>query len=195
VAALFVAMVLAVLLVPAGVNAVTPLFNVLITDPEDQTQRARVDATGALKVSTTGTVTGSVSVTNTPLPVTGEVNVGNFPQVQQVSGTVNVANFPGNQPATKQFGDQISIDAPYTRVLHEPIAASLVVVNGADDELTLTFELNNEPVLRLYGRDEATGGASSYVIPLTQPIVMDAFSALCANEFDPCQFTVSIVGA
>jgi len=178
-AAAFLAVVVVVLLIPAGVSAVTPLFNVFITDPVDQTQQARVDGTGALKVSATGTVTGSVSITNTPLPVTGEVDVGNFPPVQS---------------ATRQFGDQISINAPYERDLHEPIAASLIVVNGADDELTLTFELNDQPVLRLYGRDEATGGASSYVIPLTQPIVMDAFTALCANEVDPCQFTVSIVG-
>jgi hypothetical protein len=59
----------------------------------------------------TGALTGSapVSVVNTPLPVTGTVNVGNlgattlpvsvtnFPATQQVNGTVNVGNLPAVQ--------------------------------------------------------------------------------------------------
>ena len=39
----------------------------------------------------------NVIVTNTPLPVTGTVNVGNFPATQPVSGTVTVGNFPATQ--------------------------------------------------------------------------------------------------
>jgi hypothetical protein len=48
-----------------------------------------------------------VVVTNTstqPVPVTGTVNVGNFPTSQTISGTVSVANFPATQPISGNVG-------------------------------------------------------------------------------------------
>ncbi len=42
----------------------------------------------------------NVTVVNTPLPVTGTVNVGNLPATQPVSGTVSVGNFPATQPVS-----------------------------------------------------------------------------------------------
>jgi hypothetical protein len=40
-----------------------------------------------------------VSATN-PMPVSGSVNVGNFPATQSVSGAVSVSNFPATQPVS-----------------------------------------------------------------------------------------------
>ena len=42
----------------------------------------------------------NVTIVNTPLPVTGTVNVGNLPATQPVSGTVTVGNFPATQPVS-----------------------------------------------------------------------------------------------
>jgi len=39
----------------------------------------------------------NVNVTNTPLPVRGTVNVGNFPAAQPISGSVSVTNTPNVQ--------------------------------------------------------------------------------------------------
>jgi len=97
-----VAASLSVVLVPDGVRAAAtqPLFNAFITDPVDPTRQARVDESGALKVASSGTstVSGSVTVANTPLPVAGTVTVGNLPATQPVSGTVTVGNLPATQP-------------------------------------------------------------------------------------------------
>ena len=97
-----VAASLSVVLVPDGVRAAAtqPLFNAFITDPVDPTRQARVDESGALKVASSGTstVSGSVTVANTPLPVAGAVTVANLPATQPVSGTVNVGNLPATQP-------------------------------------------------------------------------------------------------
>lgn len=48
---------------------------------------------------TAATAGAPVIVTNTPLPVTGTVSVGNLPATQAVSGTVNVGNTPTVVPA------------------------------------------------------------------------------------------------
>lgn len=56
--------------------------------------------------SGTGTVTGTVAVSNFPAtqPVSGTVAVSNLPATQPVSGTISVGNFPATQPASIASG-------------------------------------------------------------------------------------------
>jgi len=198
-AALLFGVALVFLVVPVGVQAAAPLFNAIITDPVDQTRRARVDASGSLQVSATGSLTGSVEVTNTPLPVSGEVDVGNFPDTQEVSGTVHL---DGLGPASNfHWSERFQVFAGTHQIdtLDDVIDASLIVVNGADDAVDIrlfptTQGAIGSPSLILYGADRATGGGSSFVIPLAEPIQVGTVEGECFNDSDSCQFTVSIVG-
>lgn len=110
--AFVVGIALAAALLPAGVVAAPSAKDVFafITDPDDNSRKAKVDESGALKVASSGTATvnGSVHVANTPLPVSGTVSVGNLPGTQQVSGSVKVESLPPIQPFQAGTGVSLS---------------------------------------------------------------------------------------
>lgn len=63
---------------------------------------------GAISASGASTSAGPppqpVTVTNTPLPVQGNIGVNNFPATQAVSGTVNIGNLPTTQQVSGNVG-------------------------------------------------------------------------------------------
>lgn len=111
--------------------------------------------------SPTGAITGSapVSVVNTPLPVTGTVNVGNlgattlpvsvtnFPATQQVNGTVNI----GNLPAVQQVSVTNLSSAPISVSLLNPPGSSpfMHVLTSGTPEFTVPATINGLSVQAL----------------------------------------------
>jgi hypothetical protein len=103
---------------------------------------ANVGSTGAAQASTTASNSGlglPVLVENRAgqeVPVTGAVNVGNLPAVQNVNGTVNVGNLPAVQdvqvvaPAETQVVLQATADLTETNP--PPVGLTYVKVLRAD---------------------------------------------------------------
>lgn len=177
----------AAVLLPAGITAATsnPPLNVLVSDPDDNSQHAKVDATGALKVSSTGTstVSGSITVANTPLPVTGTVDVGSLPAMIEVT----------TRPASKFFHHFFDVgNHELAKVsFPEPIDMSLITFpSGNDDELDVFFLLGDSDRFQV-GENESL----PKFVALTQPIRADSVQVLCENEFESCKFTVDVVGS
>lgn len=77
-----VVLVLLTALIVTGCTATDPGYEVIVNTP--------LPVTG--NITSTGTISGNVSVTNTPLPVTGNVTVTNTPL--PISGNVTVSNLP-----------------------------------------------------------------------------------------------------
>jgi hypothetical protein len=84
-------------------------------------------ALGTIPASSASPVPSQVQITNTPLPVSGTVNVGNLPATQNVGGTVNIGNLPatqnvggtvniGNLPATQPVSGTVAIDPAHNQV-------------------------------------------------------------------------------
>lgn len=97
---------------------------------------------GNATASSSGTISGSVTVTNFPsvqaisgnVGITGtpSVSVSNFPATQPVSGSVSVSNFPATQPISGNVGitgtPSVSVsNFPAT----QPVSGSVSTVNGA----------------------------------------------------------------
>ncbi len=168
----------AMVLLPAGITAATsqPPLNILISDPDDNSRQAKVDAGGALKVSSSGTstVSGSVTVANTPLPV---------------SGTVEVQT----PPATKFFAENFVADFAHivTGEFGRSIDMSLITFpSGNDDELRAEFYLGDSFRFSI-GDNESL----PKFVALTQPIRADNVRITCLNEFQDCRFGVRVVGS
>ena len=98
----------------------------------------------------------SVFVTNSgssqAIPVTGSVNVGNFPSTQPVSGAVSVSNFPatqpvsgsvnvggtvsvGNFPSTQTVTGSVRSSDQTTRLAHSEVAGE--INGGGNNQVTL----------------------------------------------------------
>jgi hypothetical protein len=177
--------VVALLLLPAGITAATsqPPLNMLITDPDDHSRHAKVNENGALRVSGTSTVNGSVEVTNTPLPVTGTVDVGNLPARLEVT----------TAPASEFFGRSFDLDAGRGEVfdLPEPIdVATLTFPGGNDDELTVRLSEGDEQRLRIGDNENLPK-----FVTLTQPIRVTRVLVFCHNEILDCEFELYLAGS
>ena len=121
-------------------------------------------------VSITG---GSVTVTNTtanPVPISGNVSVGNLPATQQVSGTVNV----GNLPAVQQVSVTNASSAPvFVRVLNAPGSSPFVgVLNPANPTFQVPSTINGESVQSLVVTQVSGGctGIGSFLLPLQDAV-------------------------
>lgn len=100
---------------------------------------------------TGGSSGGSVTVTNTPLPVSQSgswsVSVSNLPTTQPISGTVSVGNFPASQAVTGTFWQAtqpVSIAAPVAVTgtfwpATQPVSIA-ATVNVADGNGSLTVD-------------------------------------------------------
>jgi hypothetical protein len=118
-------------------------------------------SSAAVAANPAGAITGSapVTVVNTPLPVTGTVNVGNlgattlpvsvtnFPASQQVNGTVNV----GNLPAVQQVSVTNLSSAPvFVSILNPPGSSPFMhAVTSGTPEFAVPATINGLSVLAL----------------------------------------------
>jgi hypothetical protein len=183
---LVLGVMIGLILLPGTAAAPPGAAPVHIVDGTNTDQKAAVDSSGALKVAGQVTVGG-----------TSSVQVTNFPTSQTVNGTVDVGNFP--DPVNATFFakvDQEELSGQEAYPFGQTIRASLIVVNGLDDEVRLIFfpPLPSNPALILYGAGEATGGDSSFTIPLTQPMDLERVIVECNNEVFNCKFGISISG-
>lgn len=113
---------------------------------------------------------GTVTIDpNTRIPVSGTVNVGNFPATQPVSGTVAVSNFPaeveisndsGSPIPVKQFG---AMSASTTRVTSSATAVTLLAANSSRNQATIY----NESTSTLYVKFGSGASATDYTLPVT----------------------------
>jgi hypothetical protein len=166
-----------------------------ITDQENATNSADVTADGELEVTGDVTVSGTadVNVVNTPLEVSGEVDVGNFPATQDVnvvSGSVTNQVAPVTTSRNEDF-------APFDSVQNRdiaPVDASLITVAGAgDDELLIAFSSTSGVKFTIGDFDENLG--PFVTIPLSQPMTIDHIFMQCNNESDDCgAIFIDIVG-
>ena len=151
------------------------------------------------------------------LMLTGDLNVANTPTVKAqqdgewdvgVSGTVDVGNFPETQDVDVVSGSVTNQAASATTSRNEsfaefdgiqnrdiaPIDASLITVTGTgDDELLIAFTSTSGVEFTIGDFDENLGPFVS--IPLAQPIPIDHIFMQCENESDDCgAIFIDIVG-
>jgi hypothetical protein len=172
-----------------------------VTDRDTPSNSADVTADGELEVTGEVTVSGTtdVNVVTTPLEVSGEVDVGNFPATQDVNvvgGTV-AAQVP---PATESDGQGFTVSAGGSedRTIPAILASLVTVTGGGDDEAIITFAsgdvLDPDTVFFSIG-DDGDNIGPSLSVPLTQPMVISQISILCFNESEDCEVDVHVVGS
>jgi hypothetical protein len=150
--------VLVIAVSPIGASATAQLTKMLIADPVNNNQVAKVDANGRLQVGVgnfptpvpTQAVSGTVNVGNFPNPVatqevSGSVSVDNLPDpvaTQEVTGTVNVGNFPTPQ-ATQAVTGIVGVDPNQNSVTSgdttEQIASGQYVYSSCPGTCTSPF--------------------------------------------------------
>ena len=195
--ALFVAVAVAVLVVPVGAWATNAFPQVFITDPDNTTHKAHVDSAGNLQVS------GSLAVSNTPtvkaqqdgtwnVGISGNptVNVGNLPSTQDVNvvgGKLATATDIVNAPAPVLFGGD-TFDA----TLPEIMATSVVVAKGNSQGLVqLGTPLSSNVIVVV---DDTDGTQPEVAMTFPYPVPIDSVHFSCDQDASTCLFFVSIVG-
>ena len=170
----------AAFLIPGAVTAATnqSLLNVLISDPQNPAQQAKVDASGALRVSASGTstISGSVNVTNTPLPV----DVQNAPL--QVTVPRASRFFAQSFDLHAQDGEFVDFAAMDVSLITFP--------SGGNDEVDVSLFVGEERVLEITDNEN-----TPHFMALTQPIRVTRVLVHCRNEIQSCQLTVNLVGS
>lgn len=166
-----------------------------VVDAANVEQAANVDANGSLQVAGEVSVggTASVNVANTPLPVSGTVNVGNFPTEQDVDvvGSVDVT-----VPAASAFARHLFLleAGELEAVLVDPMYVSLLTLRGGgDDEMVLCLKDNG--VERFCIGDVEVSIGPFVTVPLTQPIRVDEVTVSCKNESEDCIGEWFLVGS
>jgi hypothetical protein len=113
------------LAVGTATGAVTPFQQVIVVNPPESPVP----------------VSGTINVAN--LPATQEVEVTNFPATQPVSGTVDVGNFPAGPIATEHFQSGLVFDPDdgptniqFGRVIN---VTSVVVADGDEDNYDISI--------------------------------------------------------
>jgi hypothetical protein len=121
-----VALALVAVAVGTATGAVTPFQQVVVVNPPESPVP----------------VTGTINVAN--LPGTQDVEVTNFPETQAVSGTIDVGNFPAGPIATqhRQSGlvfdpDDGPVNIQFGRVIN---VTSVVVADGDEDNYDISIE-------------------------------------------------------
>ena len=170
----------AVVLLPSAVTAATnqSLLNVLISDPENPSQQATVDGSGALRVSASGTstISGSVNVTNTPLPV----DVQNAPLQVRVPRASRF--FAQSFDLHAQDGEFVDFAAMDVSLITFP--------SGGNDEVDVSLFFGEERVLEIADNEN-----TPHFMALTQPIRVTRVLVHCRNEVLSCQLAVNLVGS
>ena len=129
-------------------------------------------AGGALRVDSSGViqpVSGNINIGNFPATqqVAGSISIGNFPATQQIAGSVSIGNFPvtqqvqvNNFPATQSTAPGKTVDAA---LITEPalIAPGSTTAQSASGYSKLTYQIDatgiTNDVLRMEGSLTGTG--------------------------------------
>jgi hypothetical protein len=165
-----------------------------------------VDMDGWIAVHEQGTA--AVDVTNSSLTVTGTVDVGNFPDEQDV----HVTNFPATQdvnvvggsltaqPVTAVYKQTFSLGAGGAdTVAFGPIDATTVILSkvpGTESLVTLFSPLVpwSHPTDSVWSLSDPDGNHSLVVNAFQHPIPLDGVFVSCLNESEDCHIKVTVFG-
>ena len=156
---------------------------------------ARLDAANS-KLDIANGQLANVASQTAKLTFDGGGNLKTAPQGAQTVHVENTVVTSAVRPNSFAFADGINVDAgqSHTFVLSTAMVVSLIAVGGTDDSIRLRFfRPDGVTVLVLYG--SGLGGADSWTLPLTTPIVIGSLEATCVNTIETCRSTFSMVGS
>lgn len=172
--------------VGTATGAVTPFQKVVIVNAPSSPIPVELQGTG--------TITGTVAVSN--LPANQPVTVTNLPATQPVSGTVNIGNLPAAPAAPVanktfyqgySFEDGTYADVTFGRTINVSYIRISDVTNGDGIRVYLVTANGTE--------GELFDGDAPFKESFTLPVPATGLSILCTNLVVDCNIGVFVVGS
>lgn len=168
-------------------GAVTPFQQVVIVNAPE----SPIPVTGTVNVGNPP-ANQNVTVTN-PEANPVQVRVTNLPVTQPVSGAVSVTNLPAAQVVSKVYSNQLTWDASDDREFDfgGTINVSTLIVDnrGGDDTMAILLDTVAGPSIFVHEGD------GSYTQNFSMPVPATSVTITCFNLAFDCIAWVSVVGS